>query len=139
MKYLLDTNVISEARKPAADQYVVGWLRAQTPEDLAISVMSVLEIEVGIRRLRRRDTTAADTLQRWFDGSVLTGFAGRILTLDLDCVRRIAPLHVPDPAPMADAIIAGTALVYDLTVVTRNVADFERLGVRLVNPWLAPR
>lgn len=135
MKFLLDTNVISEARKPAGSTAVKSWLSCQAPHDLAISVITVLEIDIGIRRLGRRDPLSASLLQRWLDERVLVGFAGRILTLDLDCVRRIAPLHVPDPAPEHDAIIAATALAHSLTVVTRNSANFARTGVALVNPW----
>jgi len=136
VRFLLDTNVISEARKPSGNAAVKAWLRRQSPQDVAISVITVLEIDIGIRRLRRRDPMSAASLQAWLDDRVLTGFAGRVLPLDLAAARYVAPLHVPDPAPDHDAIIAGTALANELTVVTRNVVDFERLGVALINPWL---
>ena len=135
MKYLLDTNVISEARKPSGDHGVKDWLRHQVASELAISVITVLEIDIGIRRLRRHDTASADVLQRWLDDKVLTGFAGRILPLDVAVALRVAPLHVPDPASDHDAIIAGTALAHGLAVVTRNAADFIRSGVEITNPW----
>ena len=137
MKYLLDTNVVSEVRKPNGDATVKAWLQRQPPDDVAISVITVLEIDIGIRRVRRRDPATAAILQRWLDERVLTGFRGRILPLDLDCVRHVAPLHVPDPMPEHDAIIAGTAMAHGLTVVTRNTKDFLASGVALIDPWLS--
>jgi len=135
MKYLIDTNVLSEARKPTGDALVKAWLRRHVPEDLAISVITVLEIDVGIQRVRRRDPVTAEVLQNWLDKRVLTAFNGRILPLDLSCVHQIASLHVPDPVPDHDAIIAGTALAHGLIVVTRNTKDFARTGVTVINPW----
>jgi len=135
VKYLLDTNVISEARKATGDAMVKAWLGRQVVADVAISVITVLEIDIGIRRLRRRDPVGAEAVQRWFDDRVLSGFRGRILSLDVPCTLEVAPLHVPDPAPEHDAIIAGTALAHGLTVVTRNTSDFQRTGVPLLNPW----
>jgi len=135
MKYLIDTNVLSEARKPTGDDSVKAWLRRQIPEDLAISVITVLEIDIGIQRLHRHDPMTAEVLQKWLDERVLTAFTGRILPLDLGCVHHVASLHVPDPAPDHDAIIAGTALAHGLIVATRNTKDFTRTGVRVINPW----
>lgn len=135
MKYLIDTNVLSEARKPSGDPGVKDWLRGQSSPDLAVSVITVLEIDVGIRLLRRRDPGSAAILQRWLDQRVLAAFKGRVLPFDLACAGWTAPMHVPDPAPEHDAIIAGTALAHGLTVVTRNEDDFARLGVAIVNPW----
>jgi len=135
MRYLIDTNVLSEARKPHGDPNVKHWLREQQTNNLAISAITVLEIDVGIRLLRRRDPTAAGVFQHWLDHQVLTAFSGRVLPFDLACALRTSPMHVPDPAPEHDAIIAGTALVHDLVVVTRNVDDFARLEVEVINPW----
>lgn len=133
MTYLLDTNVVSELRRRGGSPSVKAWVGAQRAGDLFLSVITILEIEIGILALRRRDTGQAEVLQRWFEQAVLTGFAGRILPLDLAAVRRVAPLHVPDRAPAHDALIAGTALANGKVVVTRNLPDF--LGVERVNPW----
>lgn len=135
MKFLIDTNVISEARKKTGNSFVKAWLKRQDPEDLAISIITVMEIDVGVQRLQRRDPSAAHVFQQWLDKQVVAGFRGRILPVDLSCVHMIASLHVPDPAPEHDAIIAGTALAHHLTVVTRNTVDFMRTGVPVVNPW----
>ncbi|MBA2463703.1 MAG: type II toxin-antitoxin system VapC family toxin [Nocardioidaceae bacterium] len=135
MRYLLDTNVISELRKRAGDPRVKAWVAGQAATDLAISVVTVVEIEVGILRRARTDSDQAAILTRWFEDRVLAGFKDRILPLDLPAARRVAPLHVPDQAPQHDALIAGTALARSLTVVTRNVSDFTRTGLGLINPW----
>lgn len=137
MSFLLDTNVISELRKRPgiADARVVAWANARASDDLFISVVTVLEIELGVARLERRDASAGRALRRWLEDGVLGGFAGRILSIGLAEARRAADLHVPDPRPERDAYIAATALVHGLTVVTRNVADFESIGVPLVDPW----
>ncbi len=135
MRYLLDTNVLSEVRRPRPDPRVTRWLGHQAPRDVAICVVTVMEIELGVLRAERRDRVAGAALRRWFENQVLTGFADRILPLDLDGARAAAPLHVPDPAPERDALIAAVALSRDLTVVTRNTADFVRTGVRCLDPW----
>lgn len=135
--YLLDTNVISELRKRDGDAGVKQWIRAQTTSDLTISVVTVIEIETGILRVARTDPDQARSLNRWFEQHVLTGFVGRVVPLDMPAARRVPPLHIPDPAPRHDALIAGTALARGLTVVTRNVRDFDRMGVDYVNPWSA--
>jgi toxin FitB len=133
--YLLDTNVVSELRKRRGDPGVKQWVAAQSAADLAISVVTVIEIETGILRKERTDPDQAHILARWFENNLLTGFAERILPLDLAAARRVASLHVPDQAPQHDALIAGTALARGLTVVTRNTHDFERTGVEYLNPW----
>ncbi|MDQ1740555.1 MAG: toxin FitB [Pseudonocardiales bacterium] len=133
--YLLDTNIVSELRKRRGDPGVKQWVAKQSAAELAISVVTIVEIEIGILRRERTDPEQARILTRWFEQNVLTGFAGRILPLDLAAARRVASLHVPDQAPQRDALIAGTALARDLTVVTRNTRDFERAGVQYLNPW----
>lgn len=137
MSHLLDTNVISELRKPErrADVGVRAWVAARAASDLYLSAITVLEVEVGIGRLARRDPGQAGRLQTWLDEELLDAFAGRILSVDVPVARRAARLHVPDPRPERDALIAATAAVHGLTVATRNVKDFETLDVAVVNPW----
>ena len=128
------SNVISELRSGAATR-VKQWVAKQNVADLAISVVTIIEIDTGILRKGRTDPDQAQILTRWFEQNVLTGFAERILPLDLAAARRVASRHVPDQAPQHDALIAGTALARGLTVVTRNTRDFERAGVEYHNPW----
>lgn len=137
MSYLLDTNVLSELRKPASrvDEAVRSWVAAGRPSDLHLSAIAILEVEVGIARLRRRDRAQAGRLLTWLEEAVLEVFAGRILPMDVPVARRAAHLHVPDPRPERDAMIAATAAVHDLTVVTRNVHDFEGAGLGIIDPW----
>ncbi len=137
MSHLLDTNVISELRKPErrADPKVREWVSSRRPSDLYLSVITVLEVEVGIGRLARHDRAQADLLQTWLDDELLDVFAGRILPVDVPVARRAARLHVPDPRPERDALIAATAAVHGLTVVTRNTKDFDHLDVAIINPW----
>ena len=137
MSYLLVTNVVSELRKSEkrADSRVRSWIAARDPSDLYLSVLTIMEIEIGIGRLNRRDSVQAGFLQAWLEDNLLKVFSGRILPMDLAVARRTARLHVPDPSPERDAIIAATAAVHGLTVVTRNVKDFESLDVAIIDPW----
>lgn len=138
LTWLLDTNVVSElrrARQGRSDPNVVAWSVAQNPAALHLAAMTVFELERGVLLTERRDRAAGAVLRRWLDGLVLPNFAGRILTMDATVARRAAALHVPDPRPERDALIAATALVHGLTVVTRNVADFAPMGVPVLNPW----
>jgi predicted nucleic acid-binding protein len=137
--FLLDTNVVSELRRPErADANVRAWA-SNTPAELyAISVVTVLELERGILLAERRDAMQGAILRRWLQNEILTPLSARILTIDVAIARRCASLHVPDPRPERDALIAATALAHRLTVVTRNTVDFEPMGVALLNPWLAP-
>ena len=134
--YLLDTNVISELRKAKkTDQNVKQWAAPLPSASLYISVISVLELEIGILLIERRDKGHGSILRAWMDRHVLPTFSGRILPIDTAVAQRCAALHVPNPRSDRDALIAATALVHGLTVATRNVTDFERTGVGVVNPW----
>ena len=103
--------------------------------DIYLSVITILEIELGTARISRRDSVQGLILREWIDDKVLLPFAGRILPVEIDIATHAAHLHVPDPKPERDALIAATALVRDMTLVTRNVSDFAPTGVRLINPW----
>ncbi|HEY0033981.1 MAG TPA: type II toxin-antitoxin system VapC family toxin [Devosia sp.] len=134
--YLLDTNVVSELRRPAkAAAKVRDWAAGAPGGSFHLSVVTILEIQTGILLVGRRDEAQARSLQAWLDDDLLLQFDGRILAIDTDVARRCAALHVPDKRPERDALIAATALVHGLTVVTRNVRDFEATGVKLLNPW----
>ena len=136
--YLLDTDVVSELRKTRsgrADPNVAAWSAAAPVGTLYLSVVTILEIETGVIRLERRDVTQGRALRAWLEDHVLPAFDGRVLPIDTAIARRCAGLHVPNPLADLDALIAATALVHAMTVVTRNVADFVTTGVALLNPW----
>lgn len=134
--YILDTNVVSELRKAKkANQNVTRWAQPLAPATLHISVISVLELEIGILLMERRDRKQGSILRTWMNRHVLPTFSGRILAIDTTVAQRCAALHVPNPHSDRDALIAATALVHGLTVATRNVADFEGMGVGVLNPW----
>ena len=135
--FLLDTNVVSELRRrERADPKVAAWADAVHPTELFLSAISVLEIEAGVLLVARRDPAAGAVLRSWLDRKVLPAFEGRILAVDTAVAQRCAQLHVPNPRAERDALIAATALVHRLTLVTRNVVDFEPMGVELLNPWM---
>lgn len=135
---LLDTNVVSELRKVrlgCADQHVARWADSVAATDLYLSVITIQELEIGVLLVERRDPTQGATLRAWLNGHVLPAFEGRILDVDTAIARRSARLNVPEPRPVRDGLIAATALVHGMTVVTRNVADFAPTGVAVLNPW----
>lgn len=137
--FLLDTNVVSELRKVRlgkADPNLARWADEVDPADLYLSVIVVQELEIGIRLAERRDPAQGAIFRAWLEAQVLPAFAGRILPVDIAVALRSAALHVPDPRPVRDALIAATALVHRMTVITRNVADFAPTSVSVLNPWL---
>jgi toxin FitB len=134
--YLIDTNVVSEIRKgQRAAPAVVSWFQLQRQETLFLSVITILEVEQGYQKLLRHDVRQAQIIRNWIDSGLLKGFQDRILSVDTKIVRQCAGLHIPNKKPYADAMIAATALSYDLTIITRNTRDFEQTGARLLNPW----
>ena len=138
MSFLLDTNVVSELRKirhGKADRRVAQWADGVDAGDLFLSVVTVQEIEIGVLLAERRDPKQGAILRNWLARQVLPAFEGRILAIDTAIAQRSARLHVPNPRPVRDGLIAATALVHGMTVVTRNVADFEPTGVAVLNPW----
>ncbi|SDQ13854.1 hypothetical protein SAMN04515695_0125 [Pseudovibrio sp. Tun.PSC04-5.I4] len=135
---LLDTNVVSELRKVEAgkaDANLVAWCKTVAADDLYISAITVMELEMGILRLERKDTVQGEILRSWFGQKVLPEFCDRVLPIDVRVAQCCAQLHVPDPKSERDALIAATALVHGMQLVTRNVLDFAQTGVMLVNPW----
>ena len=136
--FVLDTNVVSELRKAKAgkaDKNVTAWAVSVPPGGLFLSAITILELETGALLVERRDSAQGAILRAWLDGHVLPAFAGRVLAIDTAVAQRCARLHVPDPRADRDALIAATALVHGMTVVTRNVTDFEPTGVPILNPW----
>ncbi|ODT32575.1 MAG: twitching motility protein PilT [Kaistia sp. SCN 65-12] len=134
--FVLDTNVVSDLRRPErSNPNVQSWIAAQETTALFLSVVTILELEIGARRMERRDARQGAVLASWIERQVLPIFEGRILPIDVSVARRCAPLHVPDRRNDRNAYIAATALVHGMTVVTRNTGDFEGTGVPLINPW----
>ena len=134
-----ETNVVCERRKRPSRgaREVVRGASAEDPNSLCLSVVTLDELEVGARRLERRDEVGGRRLRRWIDDQVVQAFADRLLLIDADVARQAAALQVPDPRPERDMYIAATALVHGMIVVTRNVRDFAPTGVTLLNPWEA--
>lgn len=135
MTYLLDTNVLSESRKRRRDPGVTAWLAATPSDSLYLSVLSVGEIEQGVTRLvRRGDEQQAAALETWLDGLVQQ-FEGRICPVTAQIARQWGRVDAARPVPVIDGLIAATATVHGMTLVTRNIKDFERSGVRTLNPF----
>lgn len=144
--FLLDTNVVSELRKVRAgraDPNVARWAEQVEAETLFLSAITVMELDVGVMRIERRDSAQGSVLRNWLENYVLPEFSKRVLSVDLAVARRCAHLHVPDPdpdpdpdpGPERDTLIAATGLVHGMMVVTRNTDDFRYSGVPLLNPW----
>ena len=137
MTYLLDTNVLSETRKRQPAAGVTEWIAATPSDRLHVCVLTLGEIEQGIVHIRRRgDQGQAAALERWLR-DVELGFAGRILPVTLPIASAWGRQELARPLPVIDALIAATALVHGMTVVTRNVKDFEPTGVQVLNPFAA--
>ncbi|MEM5389558.1 type II toxin-antitoxin system VapC family toxin [Paraburkholderia phymatum] len=136
MMYLLDTNVISELRNPAkTDPNVLAWAASQPVTDQYLSAITVLELELGVKRAERADPAKGQVLRKWLDRQVLPRFGDRILSFDARVAIQCAGLHVPDQRPLKDSMIAATAQIHGMKVVTRNIRDFEGIAVGLINPW----
>ncbi len=138
MMFVLDTNVVSELRKARsgkAHTNVVAWAQSVDAADLFVSAITIMELELGVLSIERKDATQGAMLRAWLEQQVLPEFSGRTLPVDTAVAQRCARLHVPDKRGERDALISATALVHGMTVVTRNVADFQPMGVPLINPW----
>ncbi|AOM42989.1 type II toxin-antitoxin system VapC family toxin [Xenorhabdus hominickii] len=136
--YVLDTNVVSELRKiraGKADPNVAAWAENVDAAALFVSAITIMELELGILLIERKDATQGAILRAWLEQHVLPEFSERTLPVDTAVAQRCARLHVPDRCSERDALIAATALVHGMTVVTRNVADFQSSGVTILNPW----
>ncbi len=137
--FVLDTNVVSELRKVRsgkANSGVAAWAEKVSSVELFISAITIQELEHGVLLMERSDPKQGATLREWLDQSVTAAFKNRVIAVDERVARSAAALHVPDPAPFRDALIGATALVHDMTVVTRDLKDFRRFdGVDVLNPW----
>jgi len=136
--YLLDTNVVSEFRKIGSSQInakVKEWAEETDPELMFLSAISILELEIGVLQVERRDKKQGQVLRKWLSKHVLPAFSKRVLALDLAVAQRCASLHVPSPKSDRDAMIAATAIEHRMTIVTRNLSDFKDSGVKMFNPW----
>jgi toxin FitB len=135
LSYLLDTNVVSELRKAErGDRAVMAWFDGTDDEELQLSVLVLGELRQGVERLRLRDPVAARRLDAWL-ARLAEGYEGRILPVDERVAETWGRLNVPDPLPAVDGLLAATALVHELTLVTRNTRDVARTGVKLLNPF----
>jgi predicted nucleic acid-binding protein len=137
--FVLDTNVVSELRKARtgkANKGVTDWAEGVPAALMFLSVISLQELEHGVLLAERRDPPQGKLLRAWLDDSVVPAFADRMISVDAPVAVQAAALHVPDPAPVRDALIGASALVHGMAVVTRNVADFERFAdLDVINPW----
>jgi predicted nucleic acid-binding protein len=139
--FVLDTNVVSELRKVRlgrADSNVAKWADSVNAADLYLSAITLQELEIGVLLAEHRDPKQGAVFRTWLNSHVLPAFEGRILPVDTTVALRSAKQHVPNPRPFRDGLIAATALVHGMTVVTRNLADFEGTGVAMLNPWITP-
>ena len=134
MSYLLDTNVVSEVRKPQANPHVRAWFASVPGESLYLSVLTVGEIRRGMEQLRRRDPAQAAIFEAWL-ASLRQHYADRLLPVTTEIAEEWGRLNVPDPLPTVDGLLAATARVRGLVLVTRNTADLARTDVRVLDPF----
>lgn len=135
MSYLFDTNIVSELRKGhRCDPGVASWFAEVPSEGVYLSVLTVGEIRKGIENIRRRDVRTAEALEAWL-GELVSAHADRILPVDEAIAEQWGRFNGPDPLPVLDSLLAATASVHDLTLVTRNVKHVERTGVACFNPF----
>lgn len=131
---MLNTNVLSELRKPRGDEGVKRWVSATPAADMYLSVLVVGEVRRGIESLNRRNPAQAEIYKAWLD-TVLRDYANRILPIDIETADEWGRMNTPNPLPIVDGLMAATAKVHGMTFVTRNTADVERSGARLLNPF----
>lgn len=135
MSFLLDTNILSELRKGRrASTRVVAWIESVDDEDLWTSVLVIGELRQGVERRRVRDPVTAAHLERWLD-TIIESYGDRLLSIDNAVADRWGRMNVPDPLPVIDGLLAATAMTHDLTLVTRNIRDIRRTGVKHLNPF----
>jgi predicted nucleic acid-binding protein len=135
VKFLLDTNVISEIRKrDRANANVARWVHNTPVHEIGTSVIVLAEICRGIELKRRHDSTQAEALDRWFE-QMRARLGDRVLPVDEPVAHAWAVLSIPDPLPLIDGFLAATAKVHGLTLVTRNVGDIARAGVSVLDPF----
>lgn len=130
--------MVSELRKVRlgkADMNLAAWTESVDASDLFVSAITIMELEIGVLSIERKNAAQGMLLRSWLQQHVLPEFAQRTLAIDTAVPQRLARLHVPDKRSERDALIAATALVHRMTVATRNVADFKPTGINLLNPW----
>jgi predicted nucleic acid-binding protein len=136
--FILDTNVVSELRKARSGEVngnVMTWAATVDAASLFVSAITIMELEMGVLQIERKDASQGMVLRTWLDRRVLPEFMGRVLPIDTAVAQRCARIHIPNRRAERDAFIAATALVHGMAVVTRNVADFAATGAPFLNPW----
>jgi len=135
VNFLLDTNIVSEVRKPQGDSRLKAWLASTPSSRLYLSVLVVGEVRRGIERLRRRDPAQTSVYEAWL-ATLLRDFTDRLLPVTADVADEWGRINVPDLVPTIDGLMAATARVHGMTLVTRNVSDLAHTGVPLLNPFV---
>ncbi|MFK7918338.1 MAG: type II toxin-antitoxin system VapC family toxin [Ilumatobacter sp.] len=137
--FVVDTNVVSELRKVRsgkANPGVATWAQSAPSASMFISAITIHELEHGVLLKERSNPTQGALLREWLDQSVMAAFENRVLAVDENVARSAAVFHVPDPAPFRDALIGATAAVHNMTVVSRDLKDFERFNdLDVLDPW----